>query len=70
MDTTLWIIVAVVVVIVTALLVYRYGREIGLNFKGWGVQAKLQAKGEAPGVKLQQGHAMCLSAGTRHTTWS
>jgi hypothetical protein len=51
MDTTLWIIVAVVVVIVTALLVYRYGQEIGLNFKGWGVQAKLRAKGEAHAAK-------------------
>jgi hypothetical protein len=43
MDTTLWIIVAAVIVI--ALVVYGYRREIGLNFKGWGVQAKLRAKG-------------------------
>ena len=55
MDTTLWIIVAVAVVIVTALLVYRYGQEIGLNFKGWGVQAKLRAKGEAHAAKTPAG---------------
>lgn len=42
MDTTLWITVAVVIVI--ALVVYRYRREIGLDLKGWGVQAKLRAK--------------------------
>jgi len=55
MDMTLWIIVAVVIVIVTALLVYRYGQEIGLNFKGWGVQAKLRAKGEAHAAKAPAG---------------
>jgi hypothetical protein len=43
MDTTLWIIVAVVIVI--AIVAYRYREEIGLTFKGWGVQATLQAKG-------------------------
>src|SRR5215468_1533258 len=42
MDTTLWIIAAVVIVI--ALVIYRYRREIGLDFKGWGVKAKLRAK--------------------------
>ena len=44
MDTTLWIVAAVVIVIVIALVVYRYRREIGLDLKGWGVQAKLRAK--------------------------
>jgi hypothetical protein len=42
MDTTHWIIVAVVIVIV--LVVYSYRREIGIDFKGWGVKAKLRAK--------------------------
>jgi hypothetical protein len=42
MDTTLWIIVAAVTVI--ALVVARYRREIGLDLKGWGVEAKLRAK--------------------------
>jgi hypothetical protein len=32
MDTTLWIIAAVVIVI--ALVVHRYRREIGLDLKG------------------------------------
>jgi hypothetical protein len=49
MDTTLWIIVAVVFVIV--LVVYRYRQEIGLSFKGWGVQAALHAKGDAEAAK-------------------
>jgi hypothetical protein len=49
MDTTLWIIVAVVIVI--ALVVYRYGREIGLKFKGWGVETALSAKGDAAAAK-------------------
>jgi hypothetical protein len=35
MDTNQWIIVAVVIVI--ALVVYRYRREIGLNLKGLGI---------------------------------
>jgi hypothetical protein len=43
MDTTLWIIIAVVIVI--ALVVYRYRREIGLTVNGWGVKATLHAKG-------------------------
>jgi hypothetical protein len=43
MDTTLWIIAAVVIVI--AIVAYRYREEIGLKFKGWGVQAALHAKG-------------------------
>jgi hypothetical protein len=45
MDTTYWIIVAVVAVLV--LVIYSYRREIGLDFKGWGFQAKLRAKGAA-----------------------
>jgi len=53
MDTTLWIVAAAVIVI--ALVAYRYRREIGLSFKGWGVQAKLQAKGEAQAAKAQGG---------------
>jgi hypothetical protein len=53
MDTTLWIIVAVVIVI--ALVAYRYRREIGLKFKGWGVEAALNAKGDAPTAKAQPG---------------
>jgi len=53
MDTTLWIIVAVVIVI--TLVVYVYRREIGLSFKGWGVQAKLRAKGEAQAAKAPTG---------------
>jgi hypothetical protein len=43
MDTTLWIIAAVVIVI--ALIVYRYGQKITLYLKGWGVQAKVKAQG-------------------------
>jgi hypothetical protein len=35
-------------VIVIALVAYRYRREIGLSFKGWGVEAALNAKGDAP----------------------
>jgi hypothetical protein len=50
MDTTLWIIVAVVIVI--AIVAYLYRKEIGLKFKGWGVQAALHAKG---GTKAQSG---------------
>ncbi len=42
MDTTLWIIAAVVIVI--AVVIYRYRQEIGLDLKGWGVEAKLRAK--------------------------
>jgi len=34
----------VAVVIVITLVVYRYRREIGLDLKGWGVEAKLRAK--------------------------
>jgi len=51
MDTTLWIIVAVVI----AIVVYRYGQSIALSFKGWGVQAKLRAKGEAQAAKAPTG---------------
>jgi|HubBroStandDraft_6_1064221.scaffolds.fasta_scaffold236229_2 hypothetical protein len=43
MDTTQLIIGAIVIVI--ALVVYRYRREIGLRFEGWGVKAALNAKG-------------------------
>jgi len=53
MDTTLWIVAAAVIVI--ALVAYRYRREIGVSFKGWGVQAKLQAKGEARAAKAPAG---------------
>jgi hypothetical protein len=53
MDTTLWIIVAAVIGI--ALVTYGYRREIGLSFKGWGVQAKLRAKGEAQTAKAPTG---------------
>jgi hypothetical protein len=53
MDTTPWIIVAVVIVI--ALVVYRYRQEIGLKFKGWGVEAALNAKGDAPPAQGQPG---------------
>jgi hypothetical protein len=34
-------------VIVIAIPAYRYPQAIGLDFKGWGAQAKLQAKGES-----------------------
>jgi flagellar biosynthesis/type III secretory pathway M-ring protein FliF/YscJ len=54
-TTTLWIIIAVAAVVVVALVVYRYGREIALNFKGWGVQAELQAKGDAQGARVPGG---------------
>ena len=50
MDTTLWIIVAVVIVI--AIVAYWFRGEIALKFKGWGVQAALHAKG---GTKAQSG---------------
>jgi hypothetical protein len=40
MDTTLWIIAAVVI----ALAVYRYRREIVLRLKGFGVDAEVRAK--------------------------
>ena len=53
MDTTLWIIVAVVIVI--TLVIYRYRREVGLSVKGWGVQAKLQGKGAAETAKPPAG---------------
>jgi hypothetical protein len=53
MDTTLWILVAVVIVI--TLVAYRYRREIGLSFKGWGIQARLQAKGEAQAANAPAG---------------
>jgi hypothetical protein len=36
---------------VIALVVYRYRREIGLSFKGLGIQAKLNAKGRAEGPR-------------------
>jgi hypothetical protein len=45
MDATPWIIAAAVIVI--ALVVYRYRREIDLRFKGWGVETALNAKGDA-----------------------
>lgn len=54
MDTPRWIIIAIAVVTVIALAVYRYGREIALNVKGWGVQAKLQAKGEEHAAKARE----------------
>ena len=47
MDTTLWIVVAVLVVVVVAIVAYRYPQAIGLDFKGWGARAKLQARGKA-----------------------
>jgi hypothetical protein len=43
MDTTLLAVVAIVVVI--AIVAYVYREEIGLKFKGWGIQAALHAKG-------------------------
>jgi hypothetical protein len=52
MDTRLFIIVAVAIVIVIAIVAYIYREEIGLKFKGWGVQAALHAKG---GNKAQSG---------------
>jgi hypothetical protein len=55
MDIRLGIIVTVAVVIIIALVVYGYRREIGLSFKGWGLQAKLQAKGEAHAAKAPAG---------------
>jgi hypothetical protein len=45
MDTTQLIIGAVAVVIVIALIVYGFRREIGLSLRGFGFQAKLNAKG-------------------------
>jgi hypothetical protein len=42
MDMTLWVVVAVVIVI--ALVVYRYRREIVLRLKGFGVDAEVRAK--------------------------
>jgi len=53
MEAALWIIAAVVVVI--ALVVFYYRQEIGLSFKGWGVQAKLQAKGEVQAAQAPAG---------------
>ena len=53
MDAPLWMTVAVVIVI--ALVVYRYGRKIDLSFKGWGVQARPQAKGEAEAARAPAG---------------
>jgi hypothetical protein len=53
MDTTLWIIVAVVIVI--AIVAYRYPQAIGLDFKGWGAQAKLRAEGRAQAAKTPAG---------------
>jgi hypothetical protein len=41
MATTLWIIVAVVIVF--ALVVYRYRRKLVLHLKGWGVDATVRA---------------------------
>ena len=40
MDTTLWIIAAVVVVAVIVLLAYRYRQELGLRLKGFGVKPR------------------------------
>ena len=51
MDTTLWIIVAVVIAIVA----YRYPQAIGLDFKGWGARAKLRAKGRGKAAAAQSG---------------
>jgi len=53
MDTTLWIIVAVVIVI--AIVAFRYPRAIGLDFKGWGARAKLRAKGKGEAATAQSG---------------
>jgi hypothetical protein len=53
MDTTLWIIVAVVIVI--AIVAYRYPQVIGLKFKGHGLQAELQAKGKTETAPAQSG---------------
>jgi hypothetical protein len=53
MDTTLWIILAVVIVI--AIVAYRYPQAIGLDFKGWGAQAKLRAQGKAETATAQAG---------------
>jgi uncharacterized protein (UPF0333 family) len=53
MDTTLLIVVAVVIVI--ALVAYSYRQKIGVNFKGWGVQARLQAEGKAEAATAQSG---------------
>jgi hypothetical protein len=45
MDTTYWIAVAAVGVIV--LIMYIYRRELSLKFKGWGFEAALSAKGNS-----------------------
>ena len=58
MDTTLWIVLAVV--IVNAIVAYRYPQAIGLDFKGRGVQAKLQAKGKAQAALAQSGSRKCF----------
>jgi hypothetical protein len=47
MDTTQSIIAGIVVVAVIALVVYGFRQRIGLSFKGWGIQARLNAKGDA-----------------------
>ena len=54
MSTTQFIIGAVTVVIVIALVICSYRRQIVLSFKGWGIQAKLDAKGgsDAPNQTL------------------
>jgi hypothetical protein len=51
MDSTLWMIVAAVVVIVILIFIFRYPREIGLKLRGWGFEAALSAKGHAEDAK-------------------
>jgi hypothetical protein len=63
MDTTQSITVAIVVVIVIALVVHRYRREIGLSFRGFGLQAKLNAKGGTEGPKDPPGGRNVLIGG-------
>jgi hypothetical protein len=46
-DTTIWIITAAAV-IVTALVIFVYRREIRLKFKGHGIQAEVHAKAADP----------------------
>ena len=48
MDTTLWIIAAVVIVVVIVLLAYRYPQKLGLRLKGFGVEAAVNSKGAPP----------------------
>jgi hypothetical protein len=48
MDATLWIVAAVAVAAVVIAVVWRYGREFGLDVKGPGFAGRLKAKGDAP----------------------